>query len=139
MSSDDREDPFEVLGVTRDAEERELKKRYFGLMREFPPETHPEQFARIQRAWEIVSDPDRRAAHLAVTQPYESLAEPWRSRLREALRLLTNDQVDLGRVQLKTLIEENPDLDDARELLQQVYFNHEQWAEAEGQLRELIA
>ena len=139
MSNVEQEDPFEVLGVTRDVEERELKKRYFGLLREFPPETHPEQFARIQRAWEIVSDPERRAEHLAVSQPYEGVAEPWRTRLREALRLLSNGEVDLGRVQLKTLLEEKPDLNDARELLQQVYFNHEQWAEAEVQLRELIA
>ncbi len=139
MSTSDEADPFEVLGVSREVDERELKKRYFALLRQFPPESHPVEFARVQRAWEVVSDPERRASHLAEAEPYEALAEPWRSRLREALGLLQTDRVDLARVQLATLLDENPDLDDARELLQQVLYNREQWAEAEVQLRELVA
>ncbi len=133
------EDPWQVLGVGREADERTLKKRYFALLREFPPETHPDDFARIQRAWEIVSDPAKRAEHTATQEPFFEVAEPWRSRLREALSLLKTDRVDLARVQLKTLVEENPDLLEARELLEQVYFNHEQWADAERELREMVA
>ena len=134
----DEEDPFVVLGVARDITDRELKKRYFALMREFPPETHPDEFARHQRAWEFISDPERRASFVKSDDPYDAVAEPWRTRLREALQLLRDDNIDLAQVNLKVMLQENPQLDEARELLQQLAYAGEQWPQAEIYLRDLI-
>ncbi len=57
--SEERHDPYEVLGVARDADARAVKAAYFALVREFPPETHPEDFQRLREAYEFLSDAAR--------------------------------------------------------------------------------
>ncbi len=62
-------DPYRVLGVPVGATEREIKRRYRHLVRRFHPdvsgsaaEAH-ERFVRIAQAYQILSDPQRRAAY----------------------------------------------------------------------------
>src|ERR1700736_4759814 len=60
-------DPYEVLGVGRGADEREIKKAFRGLARELHPDVNAhdpqaeEKFKEAAEAYEIVSDPERRA------------------------------------------------------------------------------
>src|SRR3954449_12281662 len=59
-------DPYEVLGVPRDAGETEVKKAFRRLARELHPdvnssETAEEDFKEVAEAYEILSDADRRA------------------------------------------------------------------------------
>jgi curved DNA-binding protein CbpA len=130
-------DPYEVLGVARDVSEKDLKRRYFALLRQFPPETHPDEFTRVQRAYDVLKDPEARAA-LESTGPFHDVEEPYRTRLREILQNLDSERADFARVELKTLVEERPDLSEARNLLQQVLFRQGQHDEAEAEARELV-
>jgi len=45
--------PWEILGVGPDAGVAELRRRYAALIKEFRPETHPQDFARIREAYEM--------------------------------------------------------------------------------------
>src|SRR4051794_41828840 len=59
-------DPYEVLGVARDADETEIKKAFRRLARELHPdvnsaETAEEDFKEVAEAYEILSDSERRA------------------------------------------------------------------------------
>src|SRR5881628_1712956 len=59
-------DPYEVLGVSRDADEAQIKKAFRRLARELHPdvnsaETAEEDFKEAAEAYEILSDPERRA------------------------------------------------------------------------------
>ena len=45
-------DPYAVLGLVRGAAPREIKRAYFGLVREYPPEEHPGTFKIIRAAYE---------------------------------------------------------------------------------------
>src|SRR3954452_20097974 len=59
-------DPYEVLGVARDADEAEVKKAFRRLARELHPdvnssETAEEDFKEVAEAYEILSDAERRA------------------------------------------------------------------------------
>jgi molecular chaperone DnaJ len=59
-------DPYEVLGVARDADETEVKKAFRRLARELHPdvnssETAEEDFKEAAEAYEILSDAERRA------------------------------------------------------------------------------
>src|SRR4051812_50027190 len=61
-------DPYEVLGVSRDAEDGQIKKSFRRLARELHPdvnsaETAEEDFKEAAEAYEILSDPERRAAY----------------------------------------------------------------------------
>ena len=64
-----RRDPYEVLGVPRDAEERAVKKAFRALARELHPDVNrhdpeaEEKFKEAAEAYEVLSDPDRRATY----------------------------------------------------------------------------
>jgi len=57
----DWENPYDILGVRRDASPQDVKKAYFTLVRKFPPEQHPDQFKRIRRAYDLLKDREARA------------------------------------------------------------------------------
>src|ERR1035437_5235073 len=62
-------DPYEVLGVERDAEEQQVKKAFRQLARELHPDVNAhdpdaeEKFKEAAEAYEILSDPERRATY----------------------------------------------------------------------------
>jgi len=48
------EDPFEILGVTKDVEQRTAHRAYIRLIKKFKPDHSPEQFQKIHEAFEYV-------------------------------------------------------------------------------------
>jgi molecular chaperone DnaJ len=69
MSSTVPRDPYEVLGVTRDADEAQVKKAFRRLARELHPDVNAhdpqaeEKFKEAAEAYEILNDPERRALY----------------------------------------------------------------------------
>ena len=58
-------DPFFVLGADEDASDEEIKRRYLGLVRSFPPDRDPERFQIYRAAFEALhTERDRLAAKL---------------------------------------------------------------------------
>jgi molecular chaperone DnaJ len=59
-------DLYEILGVSRSASDADIKKAYKRLARKFHPDVNPgdrsaeEQFRKINTAYEILSDPEKR-------------------------------------------------------------------------------
>lgn len=46
--------PFDVLGISRNAARPDVRRAYAALLRRFRPETHPRQFQRIRESFEAV-------------------------------------------------------------------------------------
>jgi molecular chaperone DnaJ len=69
MASTTPRDPYEVLGVGRDADENAIKKAFRRLARELHPDVNTEdpeaeeKFKEAATAYEILSDPERRATY----------------------------------------------------------------------------
>jgi molecular chaperone DnaJ len=80
----DFKDYYQILGVSRDADEKEIKAAYRKLARKYHPDVNPgdkaaeEQFKQINEAYQVLSDPEKRAA-------YDRYGEQWQAyqRMRE--------------------------------------------------------
>lgn len=55
--------PYDVLGIDPPADDAAVRARYLELVREFPPEQHPERFAEINRAYAMIQDDEQRLRH----------------------------------------------------------------------------
>jgi curved DNA-binding protein CbpA len=49
-------DPYAVLGLTPDAADDAIRRKYLELVRTFTPEQHPEKFAQVRAAYEALKD-----------------------------------------------------------------------------------
>lgn len=70
-------DYYQIMGVARDASQEDLKRAYRRLARKFHPDVSKEanaedKFKELQEAYEVLKDPQRRAA-------YDQLGTNWRS------------------------------------------------------------
>ena len=65
----DKRDYYEVLGVGKDADAGALKRAYYKLAKQYHPDTNPgdkvaeEKFKEANEAYEVLSDPDKRAKY----------------------------------------------------------------------------
>ncbi len=69
MALDDFKDYFKILGVSRNATDKEIKSAFRKLARKFHPDLHPHderaesEFKEINEAYEILSDEDKKKSY----------------------------------------------------------------------------
>lgn len=73
------QDLYALLGVSRDADADTIKKAYRRLARQLHPDVNPdpetqEQFKEVSRAYEVLSDPQKRAAYDRGGDPFGGAA-----------------------------------------------------------------
>lgn len=87
MSSDSH---YALLGVRSDASAGEIRRAYRRLARQHHPDLNPRpdgpaRFAELARAYEILSDPERRARYDQTLHP-RAASQPARSQIRDRKR-----------------------------------------------------
>ena len=78
------EAPHAVLGLPPSATAEDVVRAYRKLVRRYPPELAPQQFARIHRAYELLASPERRmeAARSASEEAIDQLFPAPRATLK---------------------------------------------------------
>jgi len=61
---------YSVLNLRKGVSEEQVKQAYIELVKKFPPETHTDRFILINRAYETLRDPAKRACEDAFTFNY---------------------------------------------------------------------
>ena len=88
-------DPYAVLGLEAGAAPRAIKRAYFSLVREYPPEEKPNEFMLLRAAYEQLRDPGKKAAaDLFRIQP----PDVWQPRKRRRKFQLAFDPQDVARM-----------------------------------------
>ena len=69
--------PYRVLGLPVTATQAEIKRTYFALIRQYPPETEAEKFKLIRAAYEKLKDTRRRVeTDIFLPQPPPAWSPP---------------------------------------------------------------
>lgn len=103
-SSNTQKNPYVVLGIDRHAGLAEVKRAYFQLVRQYPPEDAPEQFREIRDAYEqLKSEENRTKAALFLLQP-----PPESPKVAKGRYDLSVHQEDMIQLALEQRLEELP-------------------------------
>lgn len=111
------EDPYLILGLTRQASEAEIKRAYFRLVRQYPPERDPSMFKQIRAAYEALRDSAKRQ------ESDMRLFQEWQSRPQKPTR--AKPELSLHKEDIIAAARALSDLkrNDWRELFQTIQFD----------------
>ncbi|NUQ75147.1 MAG: DnaJ domain-containing protein [Polyangiaceae bacterium] len=129
---------YKVLRIERTADERAIKKAYFTLIREFPPDTHPEEFKSIREAYEVLSDPVARERYDNLDKDYAEYGDEVGAALKAVEEAEKSNAEAEVQGLLIELLDSHPDLLLAREKLALSYLRAETFEKALGTLDVLI-
>lgn len=121
---------YQVLRIERTADERAIKKAYFTLIRQFPPDTAPEEFKRIREAYEVLSDPVARQRFDNADKDFAEYGEELSARLKAIDEVQKGGEEAEAQRMLKALLDEHPDLVIARENLGFSFFRTDAFKDA---------
>ena len=89
-------DPYDVLGLDPGSDDAEIRRRYLELVRQYPPDQHPERFAAVRAAYDQLRDPvTRLRAKLFPAGAHETM---------DAILIDVERRLRTARIPVKTLI-----------------------------------
>jgi curved DNA-binding protein CbpA len=133
------ENLYDVLGVSPGADQRDIKKAYFAKVRQFPPETHPAQFALLREAYDVLGLPEsRRQYDSSRGEAFAELGPEHAAQMRAAVAAMAAGDWAPAAILLQAVLSQRPDGQEARGRLCACLLSLKRHDEAEQQARELV-
>jgi curved DNA-binding protein CbpA len=101
---------YETLGIAKEAENAEIKRAYFGMVRKYQPDRFPEEFKEIRTAYETLIDPEKRSEYDAVGKLPSSVAQLF----HDALWFEHAGRHGKAAEYYQTILKSHPELDNVR-------------------------
>lgn len=117
---------YEKLGVDPGASQAEIKKAYFALIKRCPPERFPEEFKAVRKAYELLSDGEKRAHYDATLRMPEECVKAY----EEASLYIRGGDPEEAVKLLKPLAQKHPDVSALQSLLGEAYIENENYGNA---------
>ena len=127
-------DYYEILDITVNASQAEIKKAYFKLVRKYPPDRYEEEFMTIREAYEILSDEKTR-------EQYDSLhkMDPFiKSNYEYAKEFIEEDELDKAIKVLEELTKHVPEVNVVKILLGETFRRNNNNGKAVKIFKELV-
>ena len=102
-------DYYKILGVSKDATEKEIKKAYRNLARKYHPDANPddpkaeERFKEINEAHEVLSDPEKRRKYDQFGSQWQNYARAGGGNVDDFVRQWSSGQPGRGGVHTRTV------------------------------------
>ncbi|MDG5789392.1 DnaJ domain-containing protein [Evansella sp. AB-P1] len=84
---------YKVLGTTAKISQQRIKEKYIEAVRQHPPETDPDQFEKVRKAYEVLKDPVKRKEY-DLMRKYGGKIERM---LEKASEYVANDEISKAR------------------------------------------
>lgn len=126
-------DYYQVLGIEKNAEIKEIKKAYAKMLRKCSPEEHPEEYNKIREAYDILSNSDKKAEYDA----YSNYNDEIEQYLNAANLYMDNDQYSEAIKNYKKILIIEPKLAAIKNQLALAYGYNENYYECIKLLKEL--
>lgn len=125
---------YDILSIPEEANSSDIRKAYIKKIREFPIEKYPEEFKKIRKAYEVLSDPDSRKEY----DTMEKYGDEIRQLEEESLAALELEDYDRAISCLKKILIIEPSLHNIRNQLALALSYKGEHDKAIAQFRKLI-
>lgn len=132
----DSQSHYEVLGVSEDASQEDIKDAFFELVREHPPEQDPDAYQRLREVYDVLSDPVSRREYDTMAQHGDEIES-----LQEEAEALLNQEPPAPQEAIKKLKRATvlgPDIGLLRNMLGNAYLMDEQPKQALTQFEKAV-
>jgi len=97
---------YEILGVAETAAKAEIKRAYFGMVRQYPPEKEPEKFKEYRKAYEVLFDENSRKEYDSI----KTIPTEYSKVFDYAQQMMAAGEYEYAIDAYKRIIDQYPDL-----------------------------
>ena len=125
---------YSILCIPEESTPNEIRKAYIGKIREYPAEKYPEEFKKIRKAYEILSNPDSRHEYDTMSLYGDEI----RKLEEESYQAIQHEEYSKAISCFKKILMIEPNLHNIRNQLGITYTKNREYDKALTQFRKLI-
>lgn len=128
------ENLYKILGTRSNISQDRIKEKYIEKVKEFPPETHPEEFQEIRRAYETLKDVNKRKQYDMLRKYGDSLEKT----MEDVMSAISIGEYEKAKGLIEYVLEIDPDNVAVRLTRAELFLNMENIEEFYSTINKII-